>query len=659
MRILFLFFSIFILVSCNHQSENIIYSKSDLKKVDSLLDLNSKTFITNYQINKNLDLSIRLLGDISDSIFDEYRYKVARNAVSNLNIDSKFYLNSFKKNAFTNKDSLSIGRYYLLLGRYKSKIEEVDSSYIYLIKAEKIFERLDSQNELIECDLFVARHLIDNSDFSAAEKYLIKAEISLKKSTNLNLFKLFYMTKTLIYNINYNYKLSENLLEKALKIGVNGIQFSGLNRVDLMGALVITYNAQAKYTESHNLMNKLIKLNSKGDILFPLIYDINNKINLIKNFNAKNEYERLIQLTTNNKEALLLLYFEYTNYLISINSFTKAKEFAIKTYNLSKKNNSPFKVLNSLLLLSKTDPSRSQSALIEYDKIIDQIIIKQRQQKNNFYKIQLETNEIFQAKKQLESQRNQILLAICILLLIYIIIFIIYRNRIIKSKYELNKKHQKSNEIIQELITQNQAIEVESRQKEQRRIAMEIHDNVLNQLASVRYRLFKLNFTQDPNALNDALYGIENIRQVEVELRNLTHNLTSQSQLEHISLKQMIEQLIVVHHEIYGQNVIFEMDTWDWEKLPAETKLCLVRMIQEALFNTAKHAKADNILIAFTQIDGRIKLSIKDDGKGFELHSIQRGIGLQNMETRAAQIQAKIEILTNRNQGTEIIVESL
>jgi hypothetical protein len=66
------------------------------------------------------------------------------------------------------------------------------------------------------------------------------------------------MTKTLIYNINYNYKLSENLLEKALKIGVNGIQFSGLNRVDLMGALVITYNAQAKYTESHNLMNKLI-----------------------------------------------------------------------------------------------------------------------------------------------------------------------------------------------------------------------------------------------------------------------------------------------------------------------------------------------------------------------------------------------------------------
>ena len=251
------------------------------------------------------------------------------------------------------------------------------------------------------------------------------------------------------------------------------------------------------------------------------------------------------------------------------------------------------------------------------------------------------------------------MLAICILLLIYIIIFIIYRNRIIKSKYELNKKHQKSNEIIQELITQNQAIEVESRQKEQRRIAMEIHDNVLNQLASVRYRLFKLNFTQDPNALNDALYGIENIRQVEVELRNLTHNLTNQSQLEHISLKQMIEQLIVVHHEIYGQNVIFEMDTWDWEKLPAETKLCLVRMIQEALFNTAKHAKADNILIAFTQINGRIKLRIKDDGKGFELHSIQRGIGLQNMETRAAQIQAKIEILIHRNQGTEIIVESL
>ena len=657
MRMFLFLFSVFVLISCGKERVHFHYSKSDLKKIDSLLYFNSKSFITENTIHKNLDLSIKILGENYDSIYNEYSYKITRNAISNLNVSCKNYLYNYKKYSFTNKDSLSIGRYYYLFGRYKSKLDEIDSSYIYLIKAEKIFERLHSQNELIECDLFIANYLINNNDFSAAEKYLFKSELNLKKSKNLDLHKLFFMTKTLIYNFNYNYEMSESLLEKILIKGINGKQMTGVNRADLMGALVITYNAQSKFLESHLLMNKLNKLKDKGDILLPLIYDINNKINLIKNFNAKNEYERLIRLTTNNKEALLLIYFEYTNYFILVKSFSKAKKLAIKTYNLSKKNNSPYNILNSLLILSKTEPARSQSALIEYDKIIDQLIIKQREQKNNFYKIQLETNEIFQAKKQVETQRNQVVLAICVLLLIYAFVFIYYRNNIIKSKYELNKKHQKSNEIIQELITQNQAIEVEARQKEQRRIAMEIHDNVLNQLASVRYKLFKLNFIKDPKALNEALHGIENIRQVEVELRDLTHNLTNQSQLENISLKQMIQQISVVHQEIYSQNISLEMDAWEWEKLPSETKLCLVRLIQEALFNAAKHAKANNIFIAFSHNDNRMQLRIKDDGKGFELHKVRRGIGLQNMETRAAQIQAKIAIQTKRNQGTEIMVE--
>ena len=299
----------------------------------------------------------------------------------------------------------------------------------------------------------------------------------------------------------------------------------------------------------------------------------------------------------------------------------------------------------------------NKKIFLEYIKLKNKIENTENLSRNSFYKIELDTNRIEQENKQLESQRNNVIWFVIFTFLILAFVFIYYRNNIIKSKYELNKKHQKSNEIIQELITQNQAIEVEARQKEQRRIAMEIHDNVLNQLASVRYKLFKLNFIKDPKALNEALHGIENIRQVEVELRDLTHNLTNQSQLENISLKQMIQQISVVHQEIYSQNISLEMDAWEWEKLPSETKLCLVRLIQEALFNAAKHAKAKNIFIAFSHNDNRMQLRIKDDGKGFELHKVRRGIGLQNMETRAAQIQAKIAIQTKRNQGTEIMVE--
>jgi signal transduction histidine kinase len=656
---------IFILLSCNNNNveiNDVQKIESQLKEIEKVNSKSKKYFILNKLYFSALKIEvdsqrIRLL----NQIFKESNFNNNYNLSRKINI--AFAKQPVKKNVleqanlFKNKAS-----YFRMIGM-------LDSAYYFFNESKKDYDILKKYNEYGSSLYGLAELESKFNDYNSSE---IKLKKIIELSKQIDDKKLYYISCIALGN---NYKSSGDYISSikyhkiAYKYYIDNrdkIHMSYLHRQAFLNNIGNVYKEMGLFDTAKTyfkkaLSNKKVLLDSDLE-LFGLL-----KSNLGYCYLQNNQLEKALEsfeeakkafFKVNNFEELSYLLINESKIFLKNGNTLKSNELSKQSLNFAKKskaNRCELYILEKIIEQSEDN----KSLFFDYLKLKNKIENNENLSRNRFYKIELETNQIEQEKKQLETQRNQAIWVGVIIFLILAIIFINYRNRIIKSKYELNKKHQKSNEIIQELITQNQAIEVESRQKEQRRIAMEIHDNVLNQLASVRYRLFKLNFTQDPNALNDALYGIENIRQVEVELRNLTHNLTNQSQLEHISLKQMIEQLIVVHHEIYGQNVIFEMDTWDWEKLPAETKLCLVRMIQEALFNTAKHAKADNILIAFTQIDGRIKLRIKDDGKGFELHSIQRGIGLQNMETRAAQIQAKIEILTNRNQGTEIIVESL
>lgn len=377
---------------------------------------------------------------------------------------------------------------------------------------------------------------------------------------------------------------------------------------------------------------------------------------LNKNVSYVSQYEKIeSQLKGdfyNSQRSSLLI--DYINHLYEIGKYNKAFIKANEAYSLATKTNNTLNRLNSLVVLAKVDKKNSLSYFNKFDLINDKLA---KTKQNVFTKILIDTQEVDRARESAEKQKKIILFMTICIIMIMLLLYAIYRNRVISLKYDLNKKHQKSSELIQDLIVQNQAIEVEARQNEQRRIAMEIHDNVLNQLASVRYKLFKLNFSQDTKAVIDALQGVENIRQVEVELRNLTHNLTHQSQNDNVSIHQMIHQLITVHEEIYNQKIKLNIDDWNWEGLSSEVKLCFVRIIQEALFNCAKHAKAQNIEIDFYYTKDSLTVQIKDDGKGFNIDGNYSGIGLQNLAIRAAQIQAMLHIQSEKKQGTVIKIE--
>jgi signal transduction histidine kinase len=84
----------------------------------------------------------------------------------------------------------------------------------------------------------------------------------------------------------------------------------------------------------------------------------------------------------------------------------------------------------------------------------------------------------------------------------------------------------------------------------------------------------------------------------------------------------------------------------------------LFRMYQESLTNVARHASAKKVT-AFLEVDEFIKLTIKDDGKGFDSSDIgdRKTLGLLGMRERAFMIGGKVDIISSPGEGTSIIIK--
>jgi signal transduction histidine kinase len=94
-------------------------------------------------------------------------------------------------------------------------------------------------------------------------------------------------------------------------------------------------------------------------------------------------------------------------------------------------------------------------------------------------------------------------------------------------------------------------------------------------------------------------------------------------------------------------------------RLPSEVRLAIYRIVQEALHNAMRHARADQAVVRIERTADRLRVTVQDDGSGFDLDSTARrsGLGLMSMRERASSIGASFEIISRTGSGTAIVVE--
>jgi signal transduction histidine kinase len=100
--------------------------------------------------------------------------------------------------------------------------------------------------------------------------------------------------------------------------------------------------------------------------------------------------------------------------------------------------------------------------------------------------------------------------------------------------------------------------------------------------------------------------------------------------------------------EVHSENVS--------EKLPDEIKVCLYRLVQEALNNAATHASANNAKVTVVQVEDKITIEIMDDGKGFDPERT-RGMGILGMDERVKRLGGTFVVHSARGKGTTVKAE--
>ena len=107
-----------------------------------------------------------------------------------------------------------------------------------------------------------------------------------------------------------------------------------------------------------------------------------------------------------------------------------------------------------------------------------------------------------------------------------------------------------------------------------------------------------------------------------------------------------------------GLNVHLEAED-DPPALTPEVRLAIYRIVQEALHNALRHAAADEAVVRFEVIDDMLRVTIRDNGAGFNPEHAARptALGLLSMRERAAAIGATFAVMSRPGDGTTVMIE--
>jgi two-component system, NarL family, sensor histidine kinase UhpB len=194
-----------------------------------------------------------------------------------------------------------------------------------------------------------------------------------------------------------------------------------------------------------------------------------------------------------------------------------------------------------------------------------------------------------------------------------------------------------------------QALMVQER--ERRRIARELHDEVGQTLTGVILQVEGLSATI-PEQLRPKLDELrETARHGTEEVRRIARRLRPEA-LEELGLQSALAALATSFGEQARIQVGRKLELE--QPLSREQELVIYRVAQEALTNVARHALASRVELRLEDCDDRTVLTVRDDGRGLTPESLSSSSGIRGMRERAMLIGAQLSFGTPPNGGTEV-----
>lgn len=660
-RIIFLI-NLFLLIFSCQKKENI----ENGNRVKQLLNNFDLSLSKDNHKEKELDtISLYLLKQENDLIIRNLLFKVA-NKYYELNENDK-YLKLTKKVtelALKQKDTSHIAKSLCFMGEYYEKNAQLDSSFSYYSQSERLYRNLKDTLNSGRTALYKAGVLFDSGNFTESEIGAINALKLLSKTNNTRLvyesYNLLALSLKELNNFEESLKYFDLALNQLQRLGNEDYPKAKLikSRISCFNNIGRVYEKQKNYKEAILYYEKGLALQDLK-LNYPKSYAMlldNMAYSKMKEGDYKDIDKLLFESlkisdSMDIAQGIVSSKINIGEYYLYKNDTIKGLSYITEGFKLAKKTKAGPFIIRSLKLLTENDSKNKIYYSNLYIKVNDSIQNVERITRNKFARIAYETDQIEEKNEILSQKNTNIILGSGIIIIFLGVFFALYRLKSKNKELLFIKEQQEANEKIYQLMLAQQSETEQARNEERNRIAMELHDGIVNSVFTTRFNLIQLE-SSSPNKKQELINELE---KTEQEIRRVSHDLTQNLLFEDKSLSEILITLVDSQQNQYNTKFDLSVDKYiDWSSVTSANKIHIYRIIQEAIQNSNKYSQAERCHIILLKTGDKITIRIWDNGIGFNPDKVKYGIGLKNIKDRTKILQGELKITSSSENGTTL-----
>lgn len=585
---------------------------------------------------------------------------------SNVSIDSALaYGKKAIRESELSNDSTLIAQVYSDVGAvYFRKGDYNDSKKNYL-KAYSIRKKIKDYNGIAKLNINLGSLYVKNQEYQPALKNYLnaikyfeeKGNLAIVSETKSNVGLLFFEMK--------NYKKSIQYLKEA-------IPFQESNKIDEK-----LCNSYLTLGNNYLLLNDTINALSYYDKSLKIAKRIGNKLTISSAYNnigairtAQNKSKEAIEMYDKSKLVRQDLNSEleksgldlnYAKELLNKKKYVEAQQLLLKVKKIftSKNSRDNLLIAYSQLVTAHSGLNNSDSTAFYFEKytqlnneLFEENTAKQTNELETKY--QTAKKEKLLLEKEAENKRKTNWIIIISLLTIFssLVGFLIYRQQKLKNKQQEQEFQLKT--AIAQIETQNQL------QEQRLSISRDLHDNIGAQLTFVISSVDNLKYGNqitDSRVVNQLTKISDFTKSTIIELRDTIWAMNN-NEFAFDDLRSRIFNFIEKAKSA-KEDIVFKFnvdDSLKEMKFSSIIGINLYRTMQEAVNNAVKYSEATQIDVNVLNKDNQINIEIKDNGKGFDLDTVDFGNGLNNMRKRIEEIGGDFSIFSEINKGTSVSI---